>query len=112
MKTIGVLTGLLVISTAAASGCKSKPAPAPAPVAAAPAPARAPVDEIDPKVLKRFLPVVAGAPSTPDSAKVELGRTLFHDRRLSRTGEIACSTCHTLTRFGAAKDRKPTTALN
>lgn len=111
MKTIGVFTGLLTISVATASvGCRSKPAPAPAtaPVAVAPAPAPAPVDEIDPKVLKRFLPVVAEAPSTPDTAKVELGRTLFHEKRLSRTGEIACSTCHTLTRFGIDGQRTST----
>jgi cytochrome c peroxidase len=93
----------LVVCTAVAGiGCKSKPSPAPAPtLVVAPPRAAPPVDEFDPKVLKRFLPLgVAEAPATPDSEKVALGRTLFHDKRLSRTGEIACSTCHTLTRFG------------
>jgi cytochrome c peroxidase len=103
MKTSGALSQFLVISATASAwlGCKSKqpPAPAPAPVAIAPAPA--PADQIDPKVLKRFLPVgVEETPTPPDAAKVTLGRMLFHDKRLSRTGEIACSTCHTLTRFG------------
>ena len=103
MKRIGALEGFLMISAATITvvGCKAKPAraPTPAPVAAKPAPA--PVDEIDAKVLKRFLPVgVAEAPAVPDSVKVALGRTLFHDKRLSRTGQIACSSCHTLTRFG------------
>jgi len=102
MKTNGALEGLLIIAAATgAVGCKSKPVPAPARAPVAAAPAAPPVDEIDAKVLKRFLPVgVTETPPAPDSAKVALGRTLFHDKRLSRTGEIACSTCHTLTRFG------------
>jgi len=31
---------------------------------------------------------------TQNSQQVELGRRLFFDRRLSRTGEVSCSTCH------------------
>ncbi len=31
-------------------------------------------------------------PSTP--AKIALGRELFHDPRLSRTGRVSCATCH------------------
>jgi cytochrome c peroxidase len=62
---------------------------------------RAATDEIDPKVLKRFLPIgIAEPPLIPDPDKVALGRMLFHDKRLSRNAEIACSSCHTLTRFG------------
>lgn len=34
----------------------------------------------------------AGNPTTP--AKVELGRHLFYDTRLSRDGRMACATCH------------------
>lgn len=37
-------------------------------------------------------PEPAGNPST--SAKVELGRKLFFDTRISRKGEAACVTCH------------------
>lgn len=33
-----------------------------------------------------------GNPTTP--AKVELGRHLFYDRRLSRDGSMACASCH------------------
>ncbi len=112
MKTIAVGNGLLVIAAmAAAIGCKSKappaparavaPARAPAPVAIAPTQAPPSVDEIDPKLLKRFLPIgVAEPPNTPESVKVALGRMLFHDKRLSREGQISCSSCHALTRFG------------
>ena len=33
-----------------------------------------------------------GQPAHPE--KIELGRRLFFDRRLSRDGAIACSSCH------------------
>ena len=38
------------------------------------------------------LPVPADNPLTPE--KIEAGRRLFTDRRLSRDGTIACSSCH------------------
>jgi cytochrome c peroxidase len=40
-----------------------------------------------------------------DAAKVELGRLLFHDPRLSRDGTVSCATCHDLRRGGV--DRLP-----
>jgi cytochrome c peroxidase len=106
MTTTNVLKGILAISAAAlAVGCTSKQSGAPAsaaPPAAPPATKEPPAaDEIDPKVLKRFLPIGGTeTPPAPDAAKVALGRMLFHDKRLSRNREIACSSCHTLTRFG------------
>lgn len=49
----------------------------------------------DPKVP---LGLDAYRPTPPDNrltpAKIALGRRLFHDRRLSRDGSIACVTCH------------------
>jgi cytochrome c peroxidase len=36
----------------------------------------------------------------PESVQVELGRQLFFDPRLSRSGKISCSTCHDLSRHG------------
>ena len=42
--------------------------------------------------LDLYLPVPESNPLTAD--KVALGRQLFHDRRLSRDGSIACATCH------------------
>lgn len=38
------------------------------------------------------LPVPAGNPQTPE--KVELGKLLFFDPRLSVNGQLSCSTCH------------------
>ncbi len=102
----GVLKRVLMISAAtAAVGCTSKRSAAPTSAAPAAAPvatnAPRPADEIDPKVLRRFLPIGVAEPAAPpDAAKVALGRMLFHDKRLSRNQEIACSSCHTLTKFG------------
>ncbi|NTV10614.1 MAG: di-heme enzyme [Zoogloea sp.] len=39
------------------------------------------------------LPVVP-ADNPMSAAKVELGRRLFHDKRLSRDGSMACASCH------------------
>jgi cytochrome c peroxidase len=38
------------------------------------------------------LPVPEHNPLTVE--KIELGRRLFHDRRLSRDGSISCASCH------------------
>jgi cytochrome c peroxidase len=42
--------------------------------------------------LDLFVPLPADNPATPD--KLELGRELFFDTRLSRDGTVACATCH------------------
>ena len=39
-------------------------------------------------------PAYALDANPPDRATFELGRTLFYDARLSRTGEVSCSSCH------------------
>lgn len=53
-------------------------------------------------------PVHGGEPVLPlpplpaqDGAKVELGRQLFHDRRLSADNGLSCASCHDLKRGGA-----------
>lgn len=38
------------------------------------------------------VPVPASNPQTPE--KIKLGDKLFHDKRFSSTGKIACATCH------------------
>ena len=109
MTTTGLKTVLAISAAAAAASCAAKrdPGPAAAPAANAPPPAvqqpaQKPAtspDEIDPKVLKRFLPT-AKETTAPDPVKVALGRAMFYDKRLSRRGEAACSTCHALDRVG------------
>ena len=52
-----------------------------------------------PAIITWLLPAFFPAPRVPEQnamsiAKVELGRFLFHDRRLSGNGSQACSSCH------------------
>lgn len=56
-----------------------------------------------------FKPLASRAdhPDNPITAeKVELGKTLFHDTRLSKTGNNSCNSCHNLATFGV--DNLPT----
>jgi len=53
------------------------------------------------------LPDVAPNPANPQSdAKVELGRALFFDTRLSKNHDVACNSCHVLAAYGV--DGEPT----
>ncbi len=45
-----------------------------------------------PRGLQSFLPVPPGNPLTPE--KVELGRYLFFEPRLSQDGTVSCASCH------------------
>ena len=53
--------------------------------------------------LDLYMPVPEDNPIT--RSKLELGRKLFHDRRLSRTGAVACASCHDPAR--AFSDTRP-----
>lgn len=44
--------------------------------------------------------VALPAAGTPRAAQVRLGKMLFHDPRLSRSGVISCNTCHNLANYG------------
>lgn len=47
----------------------------------------------------------AGGLSTPESAKIELGRRLFFDPAVSRSGENSCSACHDPAHAFSSPDR-------
>ena len=49
-------------------------------------------------------PAPAGNPTTP--AKVELGRMLYFDPRLSSTGTVSCNSCHNV--MAGGEDARPT----
>ncbi|MCG8425741.1 MAG: cytochrome-c peroxidase [Chromatiales bacterium] len=60
----------------------------------------------------QYIPQASNQPIVPipqfvqlDSAKVKLGRKLFHDTRLSKDNTIACSSCHDL--HLAGQDGRP-----
>ena len=59
------------------------------------------------------LPTEAPAPSDnpTTSAKVELGKMLYHDPRLSSTGTVSCSSCHN-TMLGGEDNRPNSMGVN
>jgi cytochrome c peroxidase len=60
-------------------------------------------EDLNPRLLRRFKPLRAsffeGAQGSP--ALVDLGRMLYYDARLSKTGRVSCNTCHLLDQYGA-----------
>jgi cytochrome c peroxidase len=56
-------------------------------------------DVVNPRMLRRFKPVHA-ATTTGRDPKVELGKKLFLDPRLSHDGRVSCDSCHDLRRYG------------
>lgn len=69
----------------------------------------APEDELLAEARLRFAPLPAAAvnPDNPvTAAKVELGRRLYFDPRLSKSGKLSCDSCHDLERYGV--DNLPT----
>ncbi|MCK6572270.1 cytochrome-c peroxidase [Myxococcota bacterium] len=89
----------------------SKPAPAASSAAASAAPTAPPTQAapaIDPKRLELFapLPEVVENPENPlTPEKIDLGRQLYFDKRLSAGGDVSCNSCHGLNTYGV--DGKP-----
>jgi cytochrome c peroxidase len=77
------------------------PAAAEAPAPAAPDPSIAPLRDRA-KAIFGVLPaeaVSAANPITPE--KVELGRMLYYEQRITLSRKLSCNSCHLLDRFGA-----------
>jgi cytochrome c peroxidase len=55
--------------------------------------------DLSPRLLRRFSSIHRPAP-TPNSAVIRLGRMLYFEPLLSRTGKISCNSCHPLDRYG------------
>lgn len=65
--------------------------------------------EIDSEFLRNFkaTPTAMESPKNEiTEAKVNLGRMLYYEERLSRSQQISCNTCHQLDKYGV--DNKPT----
>jgi cytochrome c peroxidase len=59
--------------------------------------------DINPRLLRRFQPLRSQLETPNNSlttAKVELGRALFYDARLSKNQDVSCNTCHNLAAYG------------
>jgi cytochrome c peroxidase len=66
--------------------------------------------EINPRLLRRFKParaVIESEQNPLTKPKLELGRQLFHDPRLSGRNQHACSECHQLTEYGVDGKKAP-----
>jgi cytochrome c peroxidase len=59
-------------------------------------------DELSPRVLRRFAPLDPATNIAP-RALVDLGRKLYYDPRLSKTGMVSCNSCHPLAKYGATQ---------
>ena len=64
----------------------------------------APVHAVEWQALPETAPAPADNPTTPE--KVELGKALFFDPRLSSTGTVSCFSCHNVMEGG--DDHRPT----
>jgi len=104
------LWGCAALALAALSGCKEPDDTnalldalghvAVRPAEAAEAPRR---NEVNPRLLRRFEPlrseIESGANALSD-AKVQLGRMLYFETRLSRQHDLSCNSCHDLKHYG------------
>ncbi|HAN30310.1 MAG TPA: cytochrome-c peroxidase [Myxococcales bacterium] len=97
-----------VVITGSLSACSKKSQKSPPDQKPDPAVATA-SKEIDRKMLSIFgqLPKHFDSKTNPPSpAKLRLGKMLYHEARLSRSGTLSCNSCHVLTEYGV--DGEPT----
>lgn len=103
-RTRGWIFGAVIAAWAAA--CSTEVEQRPASELASPAPVASASPElgvINPRLLRRFqpLPSEMGDAKNPVTVKkVELGRKLFHETRISLAGDLSCSSCHDLNKWG------------
>jgi cytochrome c peroxidase len=70
-----------------------------------------PAADITAGTLKMFAPLPAAMDSpknTITEAKIDLGRMLYYEPRLSKSQEVSCNTCHELAQYGT--DNEPVSA--
>jgi len=82
---------------------KAAPPSAAAPVVAAAVAPKPAAKEISERVLRRFSPVrarIEGEQQPAMEERVQLGRMLFHETRLSKSQAISCNSCHRLDNYG------------
>jgi len=59
-------------------------------------------EELSPRVLRRFAPLEPTA-APANKMLTDLGRKLYYDTRLSKTGTVSCNTCHPLSTYGTTQ---------
>jgi len=63
---------------------------------------------VNPRLLRRFKPlreVLASSENPVTQAKVELGRMLYFETRLSKNHDLSCNSCHKLDAYGVDGER-------
>lgn len=73
------------------------------PAAAAVTPAAPARRSVNPRLLRRFEPLrtqIEAPANSITTAKVQLGRLLFFEKRLSRQQDLSCNSCHDLRHYG------------
>ncbi len=94
------LAACSIFAMAALAACGGQPAP--------PAPKEEP-GKIDQAQLSVFAPlpeIVQAANAPASEALVDLGRMLYYEKRLSKSQQLSCNSCHDLAAFGV--DGQPT----
>ena len=103
-------SALLSLSLLAAGACNGAPAPAPTPDAPSTDKVAEPAKvEPDATLVGIFAPLptdMATADRPVAAERVALGRTLYHDMRLSKNHDVSCNSCHKLDAYGV--DGEPT----
>ncbi len=114
---LGASAALLAILTLSGPGCQKGTAPAPGAkepgAASSPAPAAAVAKGLEKPAAAGLTTIPLGLPAlkVPDDnpitpEKVELGKMLYFDKRVSKDGSVSCATCHDPTMAWA--EREPT----
>jgi cytochrome c peroxidase len=67
-------------------------------------------EELSPRVLRRFAPLDV-AKAAVHNPLTDLGRKLYYDPRLSKTGTVSCNTCHPLDQYGTTQTQVSTGIL-
>lgn len=94
---LGAVSAILLTVFVVACGRQAPPAPA--------------QGKVDPARLELFAPLpelVLKAPGSADAALVDLGRMLYYEKRLSKSQQLSCNSCHDLASYGV--DDQPTSA--
>ncbi|HMV67528.1 MAG TPA: cytochrome c peroxidase [Myxococcota bacterium] len=100
------ITLALLLAACSGGQPEKKPeAPKPAPEAPKPPP-EPPKPAIPEAHTALFKALEKAKPNPADKAKIDLGRMLYYDTRLSAANDISCNSCHMLDAFGV--DHQPT----
>jgi cytochrome c peroxidase len=59
-------------------------------------------EELSPRVMRRFAALAEEKRAATELT--DLGRMLYFDTRLSKTGEVSCNSCHPLDKYGATNE--------